>query len=92
MEKWHLDYMKNIEDGELEFLRAEALTGMTFAKIALGSRHQEKIDRNRANARKAYDTLLRFMPQDNATAGPWDDVRARIAELKSHLQQLGEDV
>lgn len=84
--------MKNIESGELEFLRAEAQTGLTFARIALGARHRDKIDRNRVNARKAYDTLLRFMPKDNATSGAWDDVRAKIAELKSHLQQLGENV
>jgi len=92
MEKWHLDIMKNLEDGEIEFLRAEALTGVTFAKIALGARRQEKIDRNRVNAKKAYDTLLRFMPEDIGTDGAWTEIRARLAELKSHLQQLGEDV
>ena len=81
-----------METGEIEFLRAEAQTGLTFARIALGARHQEKIDRNRVNAKKAYDTLLRFMPKDYATSGAWDDVRAKIEELKSHLQQLGENV
>jgi hypothetical protein len=84
--------MKNLESGEIEFLRAEVLTGLTFAKIALGARHQDKIDRNRVNAKKAYDTLLRFMPHDDATSGAWDDVRAKIAELRSQLQQLGEKV
>ena len=84
--------MKNMESGEIEFIRAEVQTGLTFAKIALGSRHRDKIDRNRVNARKAYDTLLRFMPHDNASSGAWDDVRAKIAELKSHLRQLGEHV
>ena len=84
--------MKNIESGEIEFLRAEAQTGLTFAKIALSSRHQDKIDRNRANARKAYDTLLRFSPHGNATPEGWEDIKAKIEELKSHLQQLGEEV
>lgn len=84
--------MKNMENGEIEFLRAEVQTGLTFARIALGARHQEKRDRNRVNAKKAYDTLLRYMPKDHATWGAWDDVRAKIAELKSQLQQLGENV
>lgn len=26
------------------------------------------------------------------TSGTWEDVRAKIAELKSYLQQLGENV
>lgn len=84
--------MKNVENREIEFIRAEALTGLTFARIALGSRHQDKIDRNRVNAKKAYDTLLRFMPRDNATTEEWDEVRAKIAELKTQLQRLGENV
>lgn len=84
--------MKNVENREIEFIRAEVLTGLTFAKIALGSRHQDKIDRNRVNARKAYDTLLRFMPRDNVTTEEWDEVRAKIAELKTQLQRLGEKV
>src|SRR5215475_4767657 len=63
---WHPDYMKDTEKGEIESLRAEALTGLTFSKIAPRSHPQEKTDRNRAKARKAYDTLLGFMPGDNA--------------------------
>jgi hypothetical protein len=84
--------MKDTDDGGIEFLRAEALTGLTFSRIALDARHREKIERNRVNARKAYDTLLRFMPRDDSTPGPWEEIRAKIAELKSELQQLGEDV
>lgn len=84
--------MKNIENGEMEFLRAEAQTGLTFAKIALSSRHQDKIARNRANARKAYDTLLHFLPQGHTSPEEWEDIKAKIGELKSHLQQLGEEV
>jgi len=72
-------------NGELEFLRAEAQTGLTFSKIALQSRHQEKTDRNRANARKAYDCLLHFMPRVTPTTGEWDEIRASVAELKSNL-------
>lgn len=92
MREWNPEYVKTIENGEIEFLRAEALTGLTFSKIALHSRQQQKTDRNRANARKAYDCLLRFMPREHPTLGAWEEIKARVAELKSNLQQLGEDV
>src|SRR5215469_2030899 len=89
----HPSGMKLVEgNGELEFLRAEARTGLTFSNIALGSHYQEKTARNRANARKAYDTLLRFMPRDPASPGASEEIRAKVAELKSDLQQLGEEV
>jgi len=84
--------MKSMENVGIEFLRAEALAGLTFSKIALQSRYQEKKDRNRAKARKAYDTLLRFMPRHHATSEAWVEIRAKVAELKSNLQQLGEEV
>ena len=84
--------MKSMENVGIEFLRAEALAGLTFSKIALQSRYQEKKDRNRAKARKAYDTLLRYMPRDNATLESWEEIRAKVAELHSLLQQLGEDI
>src|SRR5215467_3642846 len=90
MENRHLHGMKKMDNnGEHEFLRAEVQTGLTFSKIALQSRHQEKTDRNRANARKAYDCLLRFMPRVTPTTGEWGEIRASVAELKSNLQQLG---
>ena len=84
--------MKKKENSDIEFLRAEALTGLTFSKIALGSRHPEKTDRNRAKARKAYDTLLRFMPPCNAASQALEEITAKVAELKVNLQQLGEEV
>ena len=85
--------MKPVENnGEIEFLRAEALTGLTFSKIALGSNDQEKTERNRANARKAYDSLLHFLPRVSDKSEIWEEIRARVAELKSNLQQLGEEV
>jgi hypothetical protein len=42
---------------EVHFLRSELLTGLTLTKLALEARHRDKSDRNRANARKAYDSI-----------------------------------
>jgi hypothetical protein len=47
---------------ETQFLRTELLAGLNFSKIALEGEDESKIERNRANARKAYDALLRFIP------------------------------
>jgi hypothetical protein len=47
---------------ETQFLRTELLAGLNFSKIALEGEDESKIEQNRANARKAYDALLRFIP------------------------------
>lgn len=87
------NYMKPLgNNGEIEFLRSEAITGLTFSRIALRSTDQEKTDRNRANARKAYDALLHFLPRVSDTSEIWEEIRTTVAELKSNLQQLGEEV
>ena len=43
----------------IDFIRAELKTGSTLAHIALNS-DGEKRERNRVNARKAYDSILHF--------------------------------
>jgi hypothetical protein len=68
--------------GAIEFLRVEALSALTFSRIALGSRDQQKTDCNRANARKACDCLLHFMPRITATKCIAEN-RAKMAELNS---------
>ena len=77
---------------EMEFLRTELQTGLTLSKIALEAADQDKIDRNRANARKAYDTLMHFMSKATLKAEDADEIRAGLAQLKSELQQLGEEL
>jgi hypothetical protein len=77
---------------EVRFIRAELLTGLTFATIARAANYQAKIDRNRMNARKAYDVLLRFIPTTRLSASDADEVESKLAELKIYLQHLGEDI
>ena len=76
----------------LEFLRTELATGVTFAKIVLETKDESKVGRNRANARKAYDAVLHFMPGTALSAEEAQELEARVAQLKSALQRLGEDV
>ena len=77
---------------EMVFLRTELQTGLTLSKIALEAADQDKIERNRANARKAYDSLMHFMPKATLKAEEADEIRIGLARLKSELQQLGEEL
>jgi len=77
-------------DSTLNFVLSELEISETFADIALNSDAGEKISRNRQNARKGYETALRFM-----AAIPADDrhkLHEKLDSLKSKLVELGEDV
>lgn len=75
-----------------QFLRTELHAGLSFSKIALGSEDESKIERNRGNARKAYDALLHFIPDAILSSEESKEINSQLAALKSDLQQLGEDV
>ena len=80
----------NQDAASVEFLKTELETGITFADLALSAKHEDKLERTKANARKAYDTALRFMeklkPEDAA------ELEVRLKHLVSKLRQLGESV
>lgn len=69
-----------------DFLRVELDTAMTFAQAALGAGNDTvKRDRNRVNARKGYDTLLRL-----GLKFPFVPDETKFRELKDALELLGE--
>ena len=75
-----------------EFLRAELLAGMTRANIAQNTSDESKKQRNRREARKAYDAVLRFLPQTFLSHDEEEQIDSKLAELKSALRSLGEEV
>jgi hypothetical protein len=77
---------------ELEFLRTELHSGLTLAKLSRTANHSAKSERNRANARKAYDAVLRFMGRVLLTGKEAKEVNTKLNHLKSELRKLGEDV
>ena len=77
---------------EVGFLRTELSTGLTLSRLALDARRQDKANRNRANARKAYDAVLRFMPKASLSVDETSEVNSKLQELKSQLKLLGEEV
>lgn len=74
----------------LHFVSAELDTGLTFARIALGAKGRAKIDRNRVNARKAYDSARHFLATTSLNAEESRRINDKFAALKSNLEQLGE--
>jgi len=76
----------------VDFLRAELLTGRTLSNIALRSLNQEKRTRNQANARKAYDAILRFLAGSKLDVEQAAEIKSKLEELQSDLRLLGEQV
>jgi hypothetical protein len=74
-----------------EFIRTELETGIIYAYLALGTHREEKRQRTRQNARKAYDTAMRFWKQHAFRNVPAPkDLRTRRVTLRHLLLQLGE--
>jgi hypothetical protein len=73
------------------FLRAELFAGMTRANIAQTTSDEDKKDRNRREARKAYDAILRFLPQTFLSEEEKEQIDSRLADLKFMLLSVGEE-
>ena len=84
--------MPDADETGVEFLRTELRTGLTMAKIAREAQSRDKVDRNRANARKAYDTALRFIAKTPLTEEEADQIQGMLRRLKLALSELGEEL
>ena len=73
-----------------DFLKVDLQTALTFAGIALETNNATKKKRNQESARKAYDTVLRLLPNVELDEGDAQSVRTNLQRLKSELQLLGE--
>jgi hypothetical protein len=73
-----------------DFLKVDIETALTFSNLALQTYDPIRKRRNRVNARKGYDTIVRFMAKVPLVE---EDVRYlsnKLEQLKSNLQILGE--
>ena len=83
----------DFERASFDFLLTEARTGLTFSTIALGAEDDVyKIDRNTANARAAYDTVLRFRSGLVLSESQQGNLDALVTQLRANLLKLGEGV
>lgn len=73
-------------------MKNELQTGITFADLALTAKHDDRRERNTAQARKAYDTALRFMGTLSATPEVAGELKDRLEHLSAQLKKLGETI
>ena len=73
-----------------DFVKADLDVALTFAQIARQTDQQEKATRNRQNARKAYDVVLRYLGTANLNRSDQYNISRKLALLKSALFMLGE--
>ena len=75
---------------QISFVDVELDTGLTFARLASTAKYEDRIERNQANARKAYDVAFRLIARVEFPETTTVELQAKLALLKSELQQLGE--
>src|SRR5262249_19038996 len=71
-----------------DFLKVDVETALTFSGMALETDNPEKRERNRSNARKAYDTICRFSKKVQFTREQEIYISEMMVRLKDHLEQL----
>jgi hypothetical protein len=89
-----VDILSSLEDlrhAGAEFLIADLQTGITFTDIALRSKDEAVIDRNRRSALKAYYAVSRLAAGSHLSEADGKAVGAILARLKEKLASLGEE-
>lgn len=74
----------------VNFLKTDLNTALTFSAIAMQAHERSKRDRMRQNARKAYDTVLRFMQRVELTPQDAQFLTSNLNRLRADLISLGE--
>lgn len=83
--------LDQIEKTGATFLITDLDVAITLSRIAAdAAENSQKRKRNRANARRAYDTVSRLSRQALLTDDEQQNVKEKLAVLKSMLEQLGE--
>jgi hypothetical protein len=72
------------------FIKTELEIGLAFSKMALNSNNVEKVARNPANARRAYEAALRFVTRVLLTHEDSIEVGQDFGQHKAELVSLGQ--
>ncbi len=86
-----IDFSK-VAETAATLLITELDTGLLFARLALDSVDETKRNRNRMNARKAYDTFLHLRHLASPDPDQVCQLEAKLLELKECLVLLGESL
>ncbi len=88
-----MEYSQRAADfnrAKVNFIMTDLDVAITFAKIARESTDQEKVIRNRQNARKGYDAVVHFLSTASLTPMGQKTIKEKLEWLKSALSSLGE--
>ena len=92
MAKSHALSQVDVQATMIKIIKTEMKVGLTFADIALQTYDRAKRQRNRTNARLAYDTVMRYCKASRFSDEDEREIQSCGARLKAALQQLGESV
>jgi hypothetical protein len=75
-----------------EFIMADIELAFTFLEVARTSREPGTAVRNRKNARRAYETVVRLLPRSVGGFSVPEQMalHRKLEELKSRLKHLGD--
>ncbi len=82
--------MVRFDEATHTFLSTELETGLTFCRMALRTKDAAKLERYRANALKAYKSLLRFSNRSSLSPLQAKELQKGIAEVKRLLDRLAK--
>ncbi len=83
--------LRKANNTRIQAVMADLKVGLTLVRIALSSRSRsERRQRNRANARKAYDSVVQYRKDLILTSAEEQVFNSGLTQLKSLLEQLGE--
>jgi hypothetical protein len=74
----------------VDFPFTECDLAVTFLKVADNSAIPETVQRNRGNARKAYDTILRHLPKLVLSAAETQSIERKLSSIRTRLEAVGE--
>ncbi len=82
---------KNVNAARVQAIMADLAAGFTFAQLAKeAAANSPKRQRNRNNARKAYESVTKFSKKTTLTPAEEKALNDGLTRLKSVLEQLGD--
>lgn len=77
-----------VHSGSLSFLRTELETGLTFVLLAEQGSDEDKVKRNRENARKACRSVRHFIHQISLSDSESAELHEKLKKLERRLRIL----
>ena len=74
----------------VDFLFTECGLAVTFLNVADTTTIPATAQRNRGNARKAYDAILRYRPRLVLSAAETQSIEDKLSVVRTQLEAVGE--